>query len=145
MDINRDQRALIVSKLREHLGSLEGRTIGLLGLAFKPGTDDLREAPSLEIAKMLVDAGAEVSAYDPVAVPAAKRLLPQLIYRRTPYSVARGADAIVLVTEWNEFKELDFDRLRRAMRRPVLIDGRNIFEPARMRALGFAYSSIGRR
>ena len=144
LEINRSQRRLVVDKVRLLLGSLEGRAVGLLGLAFKPGTDDLREAPSLDIARMLLDAGAEVSAYDPVATPSAKRLLPELVYRRTPYAVAKGADAVVLVTEWNEFKELDFDRFRHLMRRPVFVDGRNVLDPGRMRDLGFIYSSIGR-
>ena len=144
LEINSGQRALVVDRLRDRLGSLEGAVIGLLGLAFKPDTDDMREAPSIDIATALVAAGAEVVAYDPAAMPVAKHLLPQLTYLRNPYAVAQGADALVLITEWNEFRELDFARLRRLMRRPVLIDGRNIFDPRRMRDLGFLYSGIGR-
>jgi UDPglucose 6-dehydrogenase len=144
MDINRDQRVLAVEKLRECLGTVRGQLIGLLGLSFKPNTDDMREAPSLEIARHLLASGATVRAYDPVANENARRILPELEYRRSPYATARGADALVVVTEWNEFRQLDLLRLKRGMRRPVVVDGRNIYDPAEMRALGFVYRGIGR-
>jgi UDPglucose 6-dehydrogenase len=144
MDINRDQRVLAVEKLRECLGTVRGQLIGLLGLSFKPNTDDMREAPSLEIARHLLASGATVRAYDPVANENARRILPELEYRRSPYATARGADALVVVTEWNEFRQLDLVRLKRGMRRPVVVDGRNIYDPAEMRALGFVYRGIGR-
>ncbi len=144
MDINRDQRTLVVEKLRECLGSLRGQVIGMLGLAFKPNTDDMREAPSIEIAQALLKRGAVVRAYDPAAIERARALMPDLDYRRNVHAVARGADAVVVVTEWNEFKQLDLQRLKRAMRRPVVVDGRNIYDPETMRRLGFVYRGIGR-
>ncbi len=144
MDINSDQRMLVIDKLRECLEGLPGRVIGLLGLAFKPNTDDLREAPSLDSARVLVAAGAHVRAYDPAAMEGARRLLPEVDYRADAYEVAAGADAVVLVTEWNEFRQLDLDRMREAMREPVMIDGRNIYDPELMRRAGFTYRGIGR-
>ena len=144
MDINRDQRMLAIDKLRECLETLEGRTVGLLGLAFKPNTDDLREAPSLDIARVLIAAGADVRAYDPAAMAGARELLPQVVYSADPYELANGADGLVLVTEWNEFRQLDLGRVKASMRRPVMIDGRNIYDPALMRSLGFTYRGIGR-
>ncbi|HEX7264906.1 MAG TPA: nucleotide sugar dehydrogenase, partial [Candidatus Dormibacteraeota bacterium] len=144
MDINRDQRMLVIDKLRDCLEELTDRVVGLLGLAFKPNTDDLREAPSLDIAKVLLAAGAHVRAYDPAAMEGARMKLPQVEYTRDAYAVAAGADAVVLVTEWNEFRRLDLGRLRASMRTPVLVDGRNIYDPAAMRSLGFTYRGIGR-
>jgi UDPglucose 6-dehydrogenase len=144
MDINRDQRRRAVEKLRECLGTLRNQVVGLLGLAFKPNTDDLREAPSLEIAALLMERGAQVRAYDPAASNRAKTLLPEIEYRRDAYAVARGADGLIVVTEWNEFRNLDLARIKRSMRRPVIVDGRNIYEPARMRELGFVYQGMGR-
>jgi UDPglucose 6-dehydrogenase len=144
MEINRDQRMVVIDLLRELLDELPGRVIGLLGLAFKPNTDDMREAPSVDIAKVLLAAGADVRAYDPAAMEVSKRLLPNIEYRKDAYEVASGADALVLVTEWNEFRQLDLARLKPLMRRPVMVDGRNIYDPAVMRSLGFTYRGIGR-
>ncbi len=144
MDINRDQRMLVIDKLREALGTLHQKVIGLLGLAFKPNTDDLREAPSIDIAKVLLAAGAHVRGYDPAAMARMQALLPELEYARDSYQVAAGADALVVVTEWNEFRQLDLQRIKTSMRTPVLIDGRNIYVPATMRSLGFTYRGIGR-
>ncbi len=144
MDINRDQRRVAVEKLRQCLGTLRDQTVGLLGLAFKPETDDMREAPSIEIVAALLKGGATVRAYDPAAAERAKVLLPEVEMKRNAYAVARGADAVVLITEWNEFKQLDLLRLKRSMRRPVLIDGRNLYDPRAMRDLGFVYRGIGR-
>ncbi len=144
MDINRDQRRLVVHKLRDLLGTLQGKRIGMLGLAFKPNTDDMRDAPSVEIAHMLLREGAEVVAYDPVAMPVAARVAPEIKLAANPYEVAEGADAIVLVTEWNEFKHLDLPRIRSLMRTPVFIDGRNVYEPQAMWEAGFVYRGIGR-
>ena len=144
MDINRDQRMLVVDKLRDCLDELDGRVIGLLGLAFKPNTDDLREAPAIHIGKVLLAAGAHVRAYDPAAMEKCKVLMPGVEYTRDAYGVAAGADAIVLITEWNEFRRLDLGRVKESMRQPVLIDGRNIYDPASMRELGFTYRGIGR-
>jgi UDPglucose 6-dehydrogenase len=144
MDINRDQRMLVIDKLREALDELNERTVGLLGLAFKPNTDDLRDAPSLDIAKVLLAAGAHVRAYDPAAMDGARVKLPDVEFTRDAYGVAAGADALVVVTEWNEFRRLDMARVKASMRRPVIIDGRNIYDPVAMRGLGFTYRGIGR-
>src|SRR2546428_2356664 len=144
MDINRDQRMLVIDKLRECLEELPAKVIGLLGLAFKPNTDDMREAPSVDIAKVLLAAGAEVRAYDPAAMERSRTLLPDVEYLKDAYQVASGADALVLVTEWNEFRQLDMARVKLLMRRPVIVDGRNIYDPAVMRSLGFTYRGVGR-
>jgi len=144
MDINRDQRRQVVHKLREMLGSLDGKRIGLLGLAFKPNTDDMRDAPSLEVAHILVREGAEVRGYDPVAMAVAERAMPEIVMCKTPYALAEGCDALVLMTEWNEFKHLDLARIRSLMHTPVLLDGRNVYEPQAMWEAGFLYRGIGR-
>jgi UDPglucose 6-dehydrogenase len=144
MEINYDQRKRVLSKLRELLGTFRGKTVGLLGLSFKPNTDDMRDAPSIELAHMLENEGAHVQAYDPVATGNARKILKSVTFCETPYAVAEGADALVLVTEWNEFKQLDMQRIARSMRQPVLFDARNIYDPAKMRALGFTYRGIGR-
>src|SRR5919201_2589982 len=124
MEINQDMRGLATEKLRECLGTLRNQVVGLLGLAFKPNTDDLREAPSIDIAKLLNRKGAIVRVYDPAAMEAARALLPEVEFHKSAYSIAKGADALLLVTEWNEFKQLDMGRIKRVMRRPVLVDGR---------------------
>ncbi|OLD22993.1 MAG: UDP-glucose 6-dehydrogenase [Chloroflexi bacterium 13_1_40CM_3_65_12] len=144
MDINRDQRMLVIDKLRDCLEELNDRVIGLLGLAFKPNTDDLREAPSLDIARVLLAAGAQVRGYDPAAMEGARVKLPDVEYSRDAYGLADGADALVVVTEWNEFRQLDLGRVKASMRRPVIVDGRNIYDPEHMRGLGFTYRGIGR-
>jgi len=144
MEINRDQRRRIVFKLRDVLGTLRDKRVGLLGLAFKPNTDDMREAPSVDIAHMLVREGSEVGGYDPVAHDVAARVLPEVKLAKSPYDLAENRDALILVTEWNEFKHLDFVRLRSLMRTPVFIDGRNIYEPQTMWNAGFVYFGVGR-
>jgi UDPglucose 6-dehydrogenase len=144
MDINRDQRMLVIDKLRECLEELPGTVIGLLGLAFKPNTDDLREAPSLDIARVLLAGGVDVRAYDPAAMDGARKILPSVEYIDDVYRLAEGADALVVVTEWNEFRHLDLARIKESMRRPVIVDGRNIYDPSTMRGLGFTYRGIGR-
>ncbi|MBI3943770.1 MAG: UDP-glucose/GDP-mannose dehydrogenase family protein [Chloroflexi bacterium] len=145
MEINRDRRREIVHKLRLLLGgNLNHKTIGVLGLAFKPQTDDMREAPSVEIIHLLENEGARVQAYDPEAMKNAESILPGVKLCADVYAVAEGADALVLVTEWNEFKNLDFARMRNHMRQPVLIDGRNLYDPQKMSEMGFIYSGMGR-
>ncbi len=144
MEINSYQRRAVVHKLEQALGNLRGKTIGLLGLAFKPNTDDMREAPSAHIARMLQTAGARVRAYDPVAMKVAAREVPGVELAENAYALAEGCDALVVVTEWNEFKQLDLARIRELMDRPVLIDGRNIYDPATMEELGFYYRGVGR-
>ena len=144
MDINADSRRQIVRKVGDLLGDLQGKVVGLLGLTFKPNTDDLREAPALEVAQRLITDGATVRAYDPVGMPRAGALLPAVQMTSDPYEMAKGADALVVCTEWNEFKNLDLERVRDLMRLPVIVDGRNIYDPEWMRALGFRYLGIGR-
>jgi len=144
MEINRDQRRRILLKLHDILGALNGKTIGVWGLAFKPQTDDMRGAPSRDIIHMLRSEGARVKAYDPVAVDRAKTVIPNLEVVEDAYEAAREADAVIVVTEWNEFKNIDLPRVRDEMRRAVLIDGRNIYEPSKMSALGFTYRGVGR-
>ncbi|MEX2162201.1 MAG: UDP-glucose/GDP-mannose dehydrogenase family protein [Anaerolineales bacterium] len=144
MEVNTLRRELIVARLKQALGELKGKTIGFLGLAFKANTDDMREAPSLDIAEALLAAGAKVRAFDPVAMDVAGKLLPKVEMAKDAYELARNTDAILVVTEWNEFKNLDLERLRDSMRQPVLIDGRNIYQPEQMRKLGFSYQGVGR-
>lgn len=143
--VNAYQWLAVIRKTQELLGDdLTGKTIGLLGLAFKPSTDDMRDAPSIEIAGHLLQAGATVRAYDPVAMPNAQQLLPEVTLLDNAYAVAEGADALILVTEWNEFKNLDLARIKKLMSTPVLVDGRNVYDPATVRAAGFKYRGIGR-
>lgn len=143
MDINQNQRHRAVKKLEKALGTLEGRIIGVLGLSFKPNTDDIRDAPALDIIRMLLKAGASVQAFDPQAMPASKAEIPELALCQNPYEVAEGADALLLVTEWNEFKSLNFDRIKENMRGKIILDGRNIWDPQHMRELGFHYIGVG--
>jgi UDPglucose 6-dehydrogenase len=144
MDINRDQRRKAIHKLRAELGGLRDRTVGLLGLAFKPNTDDMREAPAVELAHLLRNEGAAVKGYDPVAMPVASRELPDLQLAEDAYDLAANCDALIVCTEWNEFRHLDLARIRRAMRQPVIYDGRNIYDPVTMTEAGFRYYGVGR-
>jgi UDPglucose 6-dehydrogenase len=146
VDINRERAGHFVEMMDKPLNPIDGRVIAVLGLAFKPNTDDMREAKSIEVVSGLLQRGAKVRAYDPVATGNARKMLPPgVVYCESPYDAATGADAVVLVTEWNEFKFLNLERLRSVMRRPVIFDGRNVWEPERMRRLGFEYHSIGRK
>jgi UDPglucose 6-dehydrogenase len=144
MDINHDQRRQVVHKLRETLGTLDEKTIGMLGLAFKPNTDDMREAPSVELIHLLQSEGARLRAYDPVAMVNAAHYLQDVALCQDAYEVAKGADALVIATEWNEFKHLSLTKLKDAMRQPIVVDGRNIYDPEHMKALGFIYRGMGR-
>lgn len=144
LDINTDQPTRFTKRLEDVLGGVEGKTIGVLGLAFKPNTDDMRDAKSVEIISRLLADGATVKAYDPIAIENCRGIIPQVTYCDNAYEVAEGASAIVLVTEWNEFRFLNMERVRDAMERPVLFDGRNMYDPLRMKRMGFEYFSIGR-
>ncbi|HCI78346.1 MAG TPA: hypothetical protein DHW02_01495 [Ktedonobacter sp.] len=151
MDINHDQRRLVVSKLTAILGSLRGMTIGVLGLAFKPNTDDMREAPAIDIIRWVMSQGATVRVYDPVAMETGRTALERegirlsdITFCQNAYEVAEGTDALVIVTEWNEFKSLNMLQIRASMRRPVLIDGRNVYEAVEMNRLGYIYRGMGR-
>jgi UDPglucose 6-dehydrogenase len=143
--VNERQKQHLVERAAKHYGSLAGKTFGVWGLAFKPKTDDMREAPSIQVIRGLVGAGASVKAHDPVAAEVASRILPAHVKLvDEPYAAAEGADGLFLVTEWNEFRQPDFERLKRVMRAPVLFDGRNVWDAAKVRALGFTYFGIGR-
>jgi UDPglucose 6-dehydrogenase len=144
MEINADRRRWVIQQLTNHLGSLAGRRIGLLGLAFKPNTDDVREAASLTIIEQLQDAGAQVAAYDPAACATAAAVTRDVSFCADAYAVAEGADALVLVTEWNEFRDLDLPRLKGAMRGSLLVDGRNLYQTEELAALGFSYVGVAR-
>lgn len=141
---NEEQRKMIVEKMEEVLRSLKGKTIGVLGLSFKPETDDLRDAPAIEIIRELRKKGAKVTAYDPVASGKAKKLLDGVAFCDTAYDAVKKADAVVVAAEWGEFKELDLERVKSSMRSPVIFDGRNIYNPKRMKELGFKYFGVGR-
>jgi len=144
MLINDDRRRLLIEKVRELVGDLDGKVIGLLGLTYKPNTDDMREAPSLEIARRLVENGAQVRAYDPAGMVRAAKIMPELIMAENVYALVEGCDALVVCTEWNEFMNLDLTRVHKAMRQPIIVDGRNIYDPVEMARLGFHYRGIGR-
>ncbi len=144
MDINYDQRKRVIIRLRECLGTLRDRVVGVLGLSFKPNTDDIRDAPALEVIHYLQHEGAIVKAYDPVAMENAQGVLTGVEFCSNPYEVAAQADALLLATEWNEFKHLDMRRVAEAMRTRVLLDTRNIYDPQRMADLGFRYFGLGR-
>jgi UDPglucose 6-dehydrogenase len=144
MDINRNQRRRVVYKLRKVLGgSFLDKTIGILGLSFKPNTDDMREAPAVEIIHLLENEGAKIQAYDPQAMENAEKELPGITLCPDLYQMAEGTDALVLATEWNEFKQLDFERIYKLMRTPVLVDGRNQWDGKQLREMGFTYFGIG--
>ena len=143
--VNTSQKTKLATQMRTHFGSLKGKTIAIWGLAFKPRTDDMREAPSIPFIESLLAAGAAVQAFDPVAARAAKTIFgSRITYAASSYDAVKGADALAIVTEWNEFRRPDFARIRSLMRSPVVFDGRNLFTPAHMKQNGFTYYSIGR-
>jgi len=146
IETNEQQPKRFIAKIHDALGgdTLKGKTIGILGLAFKANTDDMREAKSLDVIADLLASGATVKAYDPIAIENTKSVFPQITYGANAYEVATGADALVIVTEWNEFKNLNFERISTLMARPLILDGRNLYDPERLRRLGFEYHSVGR-
>jgi UDPglucose 6-dehydrogenase len=151
MTINTDARRQIVAKIRnlignngQHLGRLEGKVVGVLGLAFKANTDDIRESQPIDIIRMLQADGAHIKAYDPVAMKNAGQLLQNVKLCEDAYDTVEGCDAVVLATEWNEFKNIDLVRVRRLMRNPVLVDGRNLYDAQKMKEIGFTYRGVGR-
>jgi UDPglucose 6-dehydrogenase len=143
MNINLNQRLRAVEKLEKALGGLDGKMIGVLGLSFKPNTDDTRYSPALDIIRMLIDAGATVQGFDPQAMPASQAEIPDLQLCTNPYDVATGADALLLATEWNEFKSLDFAKIKANMRGDVIVDGRNIWYRKNLHEMGFTYFGMG--
>ncbi len=142
--INEERPRQLVKKLEEALWILKDKTIGILGLSFKPDTDDMRFAPSIQVIKILQSEGAKVKAYDPVAIPKAKPLLNDVEFTSDPYEAASGSDALIIVTEWEEFKKLDLQKIKRLLETPVIVDGRNIYDPPKMQKLGFVYKGMGR-
>jgi UDPglucose 6-dehydrogenase len=147
--VNEQQKLRLLRKMEEHFGgpgSLKGKRFAVWGLSFKPRTDDMREAPSVPLINGLLAAGAAVQAFDPEAMKVARGIFgSKITYAANGYAALTGADALLIVTEWNEFREPDFGRIKKLLRTPVIFDGRNIYNPEQMRAHGFTYYSIGRR
>ena len=145
-NVNASQKTTLYNKMRKHFGSLKGKTVGVWGLAFKPKTDDMREAPSVPLIQALLDAGATVRAHDPEATRVARGIFgDRVTFTSSNYAAIKGADALAIVTEWNEFRRPDFARMKSLMKSPVVFDGRNLFTPEQMKQNGFTYYSIGRR
>lgn len=144
MEINRNQRRRAVMKIRKVLKGLNEKNIGILGISFKPNTDDIRDAAAIEMIHLLENEGAHVRAYDPQAMENAAKVLKHVVLCENPYQVAENADALILATEWNEFKQLDFHRVKSLMAHPIILDGRNLWDPEWLRSLGFTYMGIGR-
>jgi len=142
--VNKEQRAYLIEKVLSLYKTLNGKTIAVWGLAFKPKTDDVREAPSITIIKELQRLGAHVCAFDPVAEENTKKILPDIDYAKDPYGAVKGADALIIMTEWDEFRTIDMEKVKSLMKEPSIVDGRNLYDPAEMRKLGFTYKSIGR-
>jgi UDPglucose 6-dehydrogenase len=144
IQVNERQKERMIEKIEEMVGDIKGKTIGILGLAFKPNTDDMREASSISIIQGLQKKGARIKAYDPEAMEEAKKVLQNMTYCNNAYEVAEGSHAIVLLTEWNQFRLLDLKRIKGLLKEPVFIDLRNVYEPLHMRAMGFRYCGVGR-
>jgi UDPglucose 6-dehydrogenase len=144
IEVNERQHERMVEKIERTLGTLKGKRLGVLGLTFKPNTDDIRESPAIKIVKALIDKGGSVVAFDPAGMEAAKEVLKEVVFAKDMYDVAKDADALVLITEWNEFRFLDWDRVKALLRSPTVMDLRNIYDPVRMRARGFDYHCVGR-
>lgn len=144
LEVNAKQRERMLDKIRTEIAPLQGKRLAFLGLSFKPNTDDVRESPSLAIIQAVSQEGAEVVAYDPAAMAEARKVLDGIVFAEDAYAAADGADAVILLTEWNQFRNLDLPRLKGSMRQPIFIDLRNVYDPAKMAASGFRYSSVGR-
>ena len=143
---NKHQRELMIEKIKHYLGSnLKGKTIGILGLAFKQNTDDIRKSPSIDIINLLLKEGAHIRCFDPLAIDDAKKILPDLTYCQDEYETAQGSDALVIATEWNQFRNLDLLKIKKLLKSPILLDLRNLYEPATLKSLGFIYEGVGRR
>ena len=144
IEANERQRDAMIPKIEKLVGDLRGKHIGVLGLSFKPETDDMRESPATDIIKELVSRGATVKAFDPVAMGEARHYLPDISYAVDEYDAINGADALVIITEWNQFRALDMEKVKELLRSPKIADLRNIYEPQDMRELGFEYVGVGR-
>ena len=143
-NINYQMRREIVIKSRNILGDLSGKRIGILGLSFKPNTDDMRDSPAIDIINLLINDGAEIVAYDPIAIENAKKIPLSINYAKDEYDCAKDADLLILVTDWNEFKKIDFKKIKTLMKKPNIIDSRNIYDPENLKKLGFNYVGVGR-
>jgi UDPglucose 6-dehydrogenase len=146
IEVNKRQIIIMIDKIKKSIGKLRGKTIGILGLSFKPNTDDIRESPAIEIAKALIKRGSKIRAYDPEALGTAKAIFNsgKVTYCKDAYEVAKGANALVIATEWNQFRMLDMKRIKKLLKEPILIDLRNVYEPSYIKKLGFLYTSVGR-
>jgi UDPglucose 6-dehydrogenase len=142
---NNRQRELMVEKIKHHLGNLKGRTIAILGLAFKQNTDDIRESPSLDIIQLLLKEGGQIKCFDPLAMENARKILPDITYCENEYEAAQGSDVLVIATEWNQFRNLNLLRIKNLLKTPILIDLRNLYEPEKVKFLGFIYEGVGRK
>jgi len=144
-EINEQQKLFFLKKIKDSLWIIKDKTIGILGLSFKPNTDDIRNAPSIDIIVALQAEGAKIRAYDPQATEKAKGTLDKVVFCKDPYESCKGSDCLLIITEWDEFKELDFLKVKKLLKRPLIIDGRNIYDPERLKKLGFAYVGVGRK
>jgi len=142
---NKRQRELMVEKIKYHLGDLKGKTIAILGLAFKQNTDDIRESPAIDIIRLLLKEGAKIRCFDPLAMDNTRKILPNLTYCQDEYKTAQGSDALVIATEWNQFRNLDLLKIKKLLKSPVLLDLRNLYDPATIKSLGFIYEGVGRK
>ena len=142
---NKRQRELMVDKIKHHLGDLKGKTIAILGLAFKQSTDDIRKSPSIDIVKLLLKEGAKIRCFDPLAMDNTKNILPNLTYCQDEYETAEHCEALVIATEWNQFRNLDLSKIKKLLKTPILLDLRNLYEPEKVKTLGFTYEGVGRK
>ncbi|GAF76886.1 unnamed protein product, partial [marine sediment metagenome] len=142
---NKRQKELMVDKIKHHLGDLKEKTIGILGLAFKQNTDDIRKSPAIDIIKLLLKEGAKIRCFDPLAMDNTKKILPNLTYCQDEYETAQDSDALVIATEWNQFRNLDLLEIKKLLKSPILLDLRNLYDPAKAKSLGFIYEGVGRK
>ncbi|HDP70267.1 MAG TPA: UDP-glucose/GDP-mannose dehydrogenase family protein, partial [Actinobacteria bacterium] len=143
-EVNKKQKLRLIQKLKNIFGNLNDKTVGVLGLSFKPNTDDIRDAVSLDVIEQLLVEGTKIKAHDPVAISNTKEVFPQLSYSKDVYDVAKDCDALIIVTEWDEYKKIDFMKMKDLMKDSILIDGRNLFDREELEKLGFHYEGIGR-
>ena len=141
---NKRQRELMVEKIKHHLGDLKGKTIAILGLAFKQNTDDIRKSPAIDIIKLLLKEGAHIRCFDPLAMENSRKILPNLTYCQDEYETVQDSDALVIATEWNQFRNLDLSKIKKLLKSPILLDLRNLYDPEKVKALGFVYEGVGR-
>ena len=145
IEANQRQREIVVEKIEKVLGEIKGKTIAILGLAFKQNTDDIRESASLDIIKLLLQKGATIKCYDPMAMENAKKILPDITYCTDEYETAKQSNALVILTEWNQFRNLDLSKIKKLLKTPILLDLRNLYDPVLLKSLGFLYEGVWRR